>query len=89
MDYHHYDFVGNLGVIMILGSYLLVQVGRMSANSYAYTALNGLGAAFILYSLLFDFNMSAFIIEICWVLISLVGMLRLYLDPSKRRSTLT
>jgi len=77
MDYHFYDFVGNLGVVLILASYLLVQIGKMSANSYGYTISNGLGAAFILYSLFFDFNMSAFIIEICWVLISLIGLIRI------------
>lgn len=78
MHYPFHDFVGNLGVLLILGSYLLVQLRRLSATSIGYTAANGLGAAFVLYSLLFDFNLSAFVIEAAWLLISLFGLLRIW-----------
>lgn len=84
MDYHFYDFVGNVGVVLILATYLLVQLRKMSATGTAYIVANGLGAALILYSLLFDFNLSAFIIEIAWLLISLVGLGRIYLERHKR-----
>lgn len=78
MDYHLYDFIGNLGVLLILGSYLLVQIRKLDATGLAYTVANGLGALFVLYSLLYDFNLSAFIIEIVWALISLVGIFRFF-----------
>lgn len=80
MNYHFYDFVGNLGVLFILGTYFLLQLGRMSSSSISYTVLNGLGAAFILYSLLYEFNMSAFIVEVVWLLISLMGLARIYFE---------
>lgn len=86
MEYHFYDFVGNLGVALILSTYLLVQLRRMSATGIRYIVANGLGAAFILYSLFFDFNLSAFIIEIVWLLISLVGLGRIYLERKRRQS---
>lgn len=85
MNYPLHDVIGNLGVILIVGSYFLVQIGKMSANSLSYTALNGFGAAFIMVSLYFDFNLSAFVIEVFWILISLVGMVRIYLQ--RRRKT--
>lgn len=78
MDYQIYDLVGNLGVILILGSYLLVQMRKLSATGLAYTVSNGLGALFVLYSLLYDFNLSAFMIEIVWLMISLFGIARYY-----------
>lgn len=78
MNYHFYDFIGNLGVVLILGSYLLVQMRRLSATGVAYTVSNGLGAACVLYSLYFDFNLSAVIIESVWLLISLFGLARIY-----------
>jgi hypothetical protein len=78
MEYHFYDFVGNLGVVLILGSYLMVQMRKLSATGLAYTVSNGLGALFVLYSLLYDFNLSAFIIETVWLIISLFGMARYY-----------
>ena len=48
-----------------------------------YSALNALGAALIIVSLLFDFNLSAFIIELFWVIISLFGIVQFY----RRRGT--
>ena len=77
MEYQFYDFVGNVGVALILGSYLLVQIRKLDATSLSYTVANGLGALFVLYSLIFDFNLSAFIIEVVWILISLVGIVRI------------
>lgn len=77
MDYHYYDFIGNIGVALILGSYLLVQLRRVTATGLANVVANGIGAACVLYSLLFDFNLSAFIIEAVWLLISLLGLARI------------
>ena len=79
MDYPLHNVIGNLGVIMIVGSYFLAQTGRMAGTGLGYTSLNALGAAFILVSLYFDFNLSAFIIEVCWILISMVGMARYFM----------
>lgn len=76
MDYQWHDLLGNVGVAMILGSYLLVQVDRLDVRTIRYSVLNGLGAAFITISLLFDFNLSAFVIELAWFLISCYGLLR-------------
>lgn len=83
MDYQFYDFVGNVGVVLILGSYLLVQIRKLDATGLAYTISNGLGALFVLFSLLFDFNLSAFIIELVWALISLVGITRYFLERKR------
>ena len=76
MTYHWYDFVGNIGIVFILGSYLLLQLDRLSASDWRYSAANGLGAVLILFSLYFAFNLSAFIIEIAWLVISLFGLLK-------------
>lgn len=84
MDYPLHNVIGNLGVVMIVGSYFLVQIGKMSATGLFYTLLNGIGAAFIMVSLYFDFNLSAFIVEVFWILISLVGMARIYLQRRQK-----
>jgi len=83
MNYPLHDVIGNLGVIMIVGSYFLVQVRKMSATGLAYTVVNGLGALFIMVSLYFDFNLSAFLVEMFWLLISLVGMARIYFERGR------
>jgi hypothetical protein len=84
MDYHFYDFIGNIGVALILGSYLLVQLRRLPATGLANVTANGVGAALVLYSLLFDFNLSAFIIEAAWLVISGVGLVRIGLERRRR-----
>ena len=84
MDYPLHNVVGNLGVLLIVGTYFMVQIRRMSALQPPYIVLNGLGALFILYSLWFDFNLSAFLIELIWLLISVLGLARHFVE--KRRS---
>lgn len=76
MTYHWYDFVGNVGIFFILGSYLMLQLERVKASDWRYSAANGFGAALILVSLYFAFNLSAFLIEIAWLFISLFGLMK-------------
>lgn len=76
MDYGWYDLVGNLGVACVLGCYFFAQTGRMDISRPAYSLWNGAGALLILVSLLYNFNLSSFIIEIAWLLISAYGLLR-------------
>jgi len=79
MEYAFHNLVGNLGVVLIVGTYFAVQIGRMSAVQLPYISLNGLGALLIMYSLWFDFNLSAFLIEAIWLLISVMGAVRILL----------
>ena len=74
--YEWHDLVGNVGVLLILATYFAIQVDRIDVTGYLYITLNGLGAGFILVSLLYDFNLSAFIIELAWLCISLFGLAR-------------
>lgn len=74
MDYSFYDFLGNIGVLLILVMYLSLQTDKISSRSLIYSLLNALGAFLILISLYFEFNLSAFIIEIFWLMISLYGL---------------
>ena len=76
MGYEWFDFVGNVGVVMVLATYLAVQADRLDARTLAYSALNAIGAGLITLSLCFDFNLSAFVIEVAWVMISLYGITR-------------
>ena len=70
------DIVGFVGVGFIVGTYFLSQIGRMEVDRPLYPALNGLGAIFILFSLAFTFNAASFVIELFWLGISLVGLMR-------------
>ena len=71
-----YDLVGLVGVVMILLAYFLLQVGKLKLENISYSLLNFLGSVFIFVSLLFDWNLSAFFIEISWILISVYGIVK-------------
>lgn len=74
MQYSWYDLVGNAGVACVVVTYTLVQVRQMQATSLVYGILNAVGAALILVSLLFTFNLSAFLMEAFWLLSSIIGV---------------
>jgi len=86
MDYNWHDFIGNIGVAVIILSYLALQLERIDSRSYLFCTLNGAGAAMIILSLMFEFNLSAFIVEAFWFLISLLGIIR-RLNANKTRTS--
>lgn len=79
MKYAWYDVVGSVGVGIIIVTYILLQVEKIRSDRPAYSLLNAFGAALIVFSLLFNFNFSAFIVELFWVLISIYGVIRFFL----------
>ncbi len=78
------DFVGGIGVVILMVTYLLLQLGRLESSRLLYSVLNAVGASLIAISLIFDFNLSAFIIEVFWILISLVGMVRILRNRTRK-----
>ena len=74
MDYSWFDFVGNVGVLLMVVAYLLLQLEKLSSAAISYLLLNALGAILVMISLVFRFNLSAFLMEAFWLLISLYGL---------------
>jgi len=73
-----HQWIGVLGTVMIIGTYLLLQIGRLSNTSLSYSLFNALGAMLLVFSLLFVFNLGALIVEAFWVLISFIGIIRYF-----------
>ncbi|MEP6922932.1 MAG: hypothetical protein ABI954_00590 [Pyrinomonadaceae bacterium] len=74
MHYAWYDFVGIIGTALIIVTYVLLQIEKIRSESLLYSLLNAGGAGLIIVSLIFNFNLSAFIVEFFWLLISLFGI---------------
>ncbi|HEY7785802.1 MAG TPA: hypothetical protein VIB00_13805 [Pyrinomonadaceae bacterium] len=70
------DVVGGIGAATLMVTFLLLQLGRLESNRLLYSILNAVGASLITFSLIFNFNLAAFIIEVFWILISLLGVYR-------------
>lgn len=88
MNYGPLDFVGNIGVVILMITYLMLQLNKLSSDSLSYSVLNAVGAGLIVVSLLFDFNLSALLMEVFWVLISFVGIYRYFRLKALRSQTL-
>ena len=86
MSYTIFDFIGNIGVALIIGSFLLLQMGKIEVRSVGYSFINALGALLILASLVTSFNYSVLIIEVFWLFISLYGIYRWFVTKSESLS---
>ena len=76
MNYSWFDLAGLIGVVLIVIAYLLLQLNKLPSSAAAYSLLNAVGALLVIASLLFSFNLSAFLMEAFWFLISLFGLIR-------------
>lgn len=74
MDYSWFDLIGNVGVLLMVVAYLLLQLEKVSGANVIYLLLNATGAVLVMISLAFRFNLSAFLMEAFWLLISLYGL---------------
>ena len=73
-DLQWHDWLGSLGVLIIVAAYLWLQIGRIAGQNVVFSGANLLGSMLILVSLYFNFNFSAVLIEIFWIIISLFGL---------------
>ena len=83
MDYSWFDLVGNVGVLLMVIAYLLLQLEKLSSSATSYLLLNAAGAVMVIISLMLRFNLSAFLMEVFWLLISLFGLAKPLLSRPK------
>ncbi|MBX2819300.1 MAG: hypothetical protein KTR29_06440 [Rhodothermaceae bacterium] len=79
------DLIGIVGVFQIVTGYFLLQVEKVTHNSLLYLCLNLSGASCILFSLFFEWNLSAALIEIFWIGITLFGFWKIIRKKQQKR----
>lgn len=72
------DIIGITGVFIIVVAYILMQIDRMDPKGFLFSLLNTIGAIFILVSLLYDWNLASFVMEVIWLTLSFYGTIRGY-----------
>ena len=70
------DAAGVVGVVMILIAYAGATSGQLDPKRPPALLLNLIGAGLILWSLAYEFNLPAFLMEAAWALVALVGLAR-------------
>lgn len=76
------NFLGLIGVALTLIAYALLQAEKIKGNSKSYSFINAIASLLILYSLYFNWNLSAFVMEATWFLLSIYGLWRAYKNAS-------
>jgi hypothetical protein len=86
MNFDLFDMAGFIGVLLIVIAYLLLQLDKLPTSSFSFSLLNAAGSLLIMLSLIFKFNVSAFLMQVFWFLISLIGVSK-WLISRKRASS--
>lgn len=71
---HYSDIIGLIGVFITLCAYFFLQTQKIASESIIYSLSNALGSTLIIFSLNYQWNLSAFIMESIWLLMSLYGL---------------
>jgi hypothetical protein len=74
-----FTLLGILGSAMCVGMYYLLEADYVSATSFSYYSVNGLGAFLVLLGAFYSFDggdLGAIVQEVCWVVISLLGIFK-------------
>ena len=80
------DFVGNIGVILIIVAFYLNVAEKIKSTDRSYNLLNLIGSILLLTSLVYKPNLSNIIIEIIWGGISLMGLYKSYFSKNSKQS---
>ncbi|OED37972.1 hypothetical protein AB833_21570 [Chromatiales bacterium (ex Bugula neritina AB1)] len=89
-----YEILGLVGVVFYMLAYSLLQLGKINGDGYLYTMLNLVAAVLVLVSLVHQFNLASVIIQLSWIVFSLIGFIRIWYSrrssrKKKRRSRRT
>lgn len=83
-----YGIIGIAGVGFYLGSYALLQFGLLRSAGYVYSMLNLIAASCVALSFLDAFNLSSLLIQVSWIVISLIGLTRIWMFRNLNRFSL-
>lgn len=78
-DLDFFDVIGTMGVFGYVGAYLALQLGLLKGDGYIFPSINLAASLAVMVSLTRDFNPFSVTIEICWSIISIIGIARIYL----------
>jgi len=77
--------IGVAGTFIYIGCYFMTQIGWVSTPGFLYSGLNIIAASLVGISLLYDFNLASAIIQVSWIVISMIGIVGIVLSRSNRR----
>lgn len=79
MNIYWYDWIGYLGVALVLLAYFMLQAHKLKGHGLVYQLMNILGAVGVILSLTFSIgpiNWPAFLMQVAWIAIGVYGIVR-------------
>lgn len=71
-----FDACGLMGFAAYLGGFGALQFGALDGNGKAYAWINVVAASLVLISLYDAFNLASVLIQVSWIVIGYVGIVR-------------
>ena len=68
--------VGAIGGVMVLIAFILSSLGKLSRFTYRYMALNGIGAALLIYYAIISKSTIFIFLNIIWVSVEIYYLIR-------------
>ncbi len=70
--------IGIVGVSLYIANYTALQTGFVRGQGYVYPTVCLVAACCVLASLMQNFNLSSAVIQVTWIAISIIGIVRMY-----------
>jgi predicted membrane protein len=70
--------IGTIGMACVVFAYFAIERDWLDNKDVRLYVINLIGAILLLISLLINFNLGSFIIEIFWIIISIMGIVNHY-----------
>ena len=80
-----FNIIGMTGTALVVGSFFMLQLEKMSPQDLGYNVMNLSGAILLLISLGYNFNLASVVIELFWIGASLIGLYK-YVNQRKLKT---
>ncbi len=81
-----FELIGLTGFVFYMMAYGLLQLGRIDGNGQRYVVLNLVAALMVLISLVDQFNLASMLIQVSWVAISMIGLVRIWYNRRAKKT---
>jgi hypothetical protein len=71
-----FDCIGHIGVFLFVSAFFLLQREVLRSDDLRYLGMNLVGAILLMISLMWTWNLPAFVLELFWLLISVYGIIK-------------
>lgn len=70
------DFIGSMGTLIVVAAYFATQMRYLNSDELLFPIANLGGSLLISFSLIFNFNLASALMEVFWIVISLIGIVQ-------------